>query len=109
MSTVWSSEVVELLPLFQFLVQVHIALVIQQLIELFVIRAVGSLDFAVELRRSRFDISMSDTQVFNMPMELRLELMTAISSDLLDTKRELGDDVVNKGNRVLLRMTIVNL
>ena len=44
-----------------------------------------------------------------MPMELRLELMTAISSDLLDTKRELGDDVVNKGNRVLLRMTIVNL
>jgi hypothetical protein len=52
---------------------------------------------------------MSDTPVFNMPMELRLELMTTIGSDLLDTKRELGDDVVNKGNRVLLRMTIINL
>ena len=30
-------------------------------------------------------------------MELRLQLMAAIGSDLLDTKRELGDDVVNKG------------
>jgi hypothetical protein len=69
----------------------------------------GSLDLAVQLRGSGPDISMSDTPVFNMPMELRLELMATIGSDLLDTKRELGDDVVNKGNRVLLRMTIVNL
>lgn len=80
-----------------------------QLIEFFSIRALGSLDLAVQLRGSGSDISMLDTPVFNMPMELRLELMTTIGSDLLDTKRELGDDVVNKGNRVLLRMTIINL
>ena len=43
-----------------------------------------------------------------MPMELRLELMTTIGSDLLDTKWELGDNVVNKRNRILLRMTIEN-
>ena len=43
-----------------------------------------------------------------MPMELRLKLMATIGSDLLDAKRELGNDVVNKGNRVLLRMTIVD-
>ena len=107
MSTVWPSKVGELLPFIQFLVLVHIALVTQQLIELFSIRALGSLDLAVQLRGS--DISMSDTPVFNMPMELRLELMTTIGSDLLDTKSELGDDVINKGNRVLLRMMIVNL
>ena len=40
-------------------------------------------------------------------MKLRLELVTTISSDLLDTKWELGNDVINKGDRVLLRMTSV--
>ena len=89
--------------------RVHIALVTQQLIALFSIRALGSLNLDVQLRNSGFDISLSDTQILNMPMELRLELMATIGSDLLDTKRELGDDVVNKGNRVLLRMSIVNL
>ena len=52
---------------------------------------------------------MPDTQVFDMPVELRLELVTTIGSDLLDTKRKLGNDVINKGNRVLLCMTSVNL
>ena len=56
----------------------------------------GALNLAVELRCPRFDIRMPDTQVFNMPMELRLELMATIGSDLLDTKRELGNDVINK-------------
>ena len=42
-------------------------------------------------------------------MKLRLELVTTIGSDLLDTKRELGNDMINKVNRILLRMAIVNL
>ena len=42
-------------------------------------------------------------------MELRLELMTAIGSDLLDTKWKFSDNVINKINRVLLRMTLVDL
>jgi hypothetical protein len=90
-------------------VRVHIALVTQQLIELFSIRALGSLHLAAQLKDSGFDISLLDTQIFNMLMELRLQLMATIGSDLLDTKRELGDDVVNKGHRVPLRVTIVNL
>lgn len=73
MRTVWPSKFVELFPLIQFLVQVHIVFVTQQLIE------------------------------------LPLELMTTIGPDLLDTKRKLGNDVVNKGDRVLLRMAIVDL
>ncbi len=103
-----TSKVVELLPLIQFLVQIYIVRVTQQLIELFLVGAMGSLDLTVELRRSRFDIRMSDTQVFDVPMELRLELMATIGSDLLDSKRKLGNDVVNKSNRILLRMAIVN-
>ena len=77
----WSSKIIELLPLIQFLVQIYVILVTQQLIELLLVGAVGSFDLAVELRRSRFDIRMSDTQVFDMPMELRLELVTTIGSD----------------------------
>ncbi len=109
MRAVWSSEIIKLLPLIQFLVQVYIVLVTQQLIELLLVGAVGALDLAVELRCPRFDIRMSDTQIFNMPMELRLEFMTTIGSDLLDSKRELGNDVVNKSDCVLLRMTLVDL
>ena len=109
MSAVRPCKVVKLLPLGQFLFQIYIALVTHQLIELFLIRAVGSLDLAVELRRSRFDISMSDTQVFDMPMELRLELVAAIGSDLLNAKWKFGDDVINKINCVFLRMTLVDL
>ena len=109
MSAVRPCKVVKLFPLGQFLIQIHIALVTQQLIKLFLIRAVGSLDLAVELGRSRFDISMSDTQVFDMPMELRLELVAAIGSDLLDAKWKFGDDVINKVDSVLLRMTLVDL
>ncbi len=56
----------------------------------------GSLNLAVELRRSRFDIGMSDSQVFYVPMELRLELVTAVGSDLLDAKWKLFDDVITK-------------
>ena len=69
----------------------------------------GSLDLAVELRRSGFDVDMSDTQVFHIPMELCLKLMTTIGSNLLDAEWELVDNVINKGNGVLLRMPLVDL
>ena len=105
----WPNKIIKLLPLIQFLVQIYIVLVTQQLIELLLVGAVRALDLAVELRRPRFDIRVSNTQIFNVPMELCLEFVTTIGSDLLDTKRKLGNDVINKGNRVLLCMTIVNL
>lgn len=108
MRAVWPSKIVKLLPLVQFLVQIYIVRVTQQLKKFLLVGAVGSLELAVQLRCPRFDIRMSDTQVFNMPMELRLKLMTSIGPDLLDTKRKLGNDVINKGNRVLLRMSFVD-
>ena len=48
----WSGEVVELLPLGQFSVQVDITRVAEKLVELLLIRSVGSFDFAVKLRRA---------------------------------------------------------
>jgi hypothetical protein len=61
--------VVESFPFFEFPVHIHIVSVSQLLIELFFVRAVGSLDFAFELRRSWFDVGMSDAFVLNMPVE----------------------------------------
>ena len=45
-----STEVVESFPFLEFLVQVHIIGVGQQLIELLFVRTMGSFNFAVELR-----------------------------------------------------------
>ena len=39
---------------------------------------------------------MANTQVFHIPMELCLNLVTTIGSNLLDAKRELVDNVINK-------------
>jgi hypothetical protein len=88
MRTVWSSKIVKLLPLIQFLVQIYIVLVTQQLIKLLLVGAVRAFDLAVELRCSRFDIRMSDTQVFDMPVELRLELVPAyVTMDAMNEER----------------------
>ena len=74
-------EVVEPLPFCQFFVQIHIISVRQQLIEFLLVRAVGSLDLAVELRRPRLDIDMSDPLVLNVPVELSLEFVTPVGSE----------------------------
>ena len=39
------------------------------------VRRVRPLDFAVKLGSSSFDIGMADTQIFDMPVELGLELV----------------------------------
>ena len=52
---------------------------------------------------------MPDTEIFDMPMELSLELMTVIGADLADTERELIDDVIDKVDRVGLCMLLVDL
>ena len=52
---------------------------------------------------------MPDTEIFDMPMELSLELMTVIGADLADTERELIDDVIDEVDRVSLGMLLVDL
>ena len=71
----WSGEVVELLPLGQFGLQVDFTRVAEKLVELLLIRSVGSFDLAVKLRRAGLDVGVADAFILDMPMEFRLELM----------------------------------
>ena len=52
---------------------------------------------------------MPDTQVSYVVTELHLELVTRIGSDLQHSKRKLGDDMINKINRLLSPMAFVDL
>ena len=72
----------------------------KELIELLLIRSVPSLDLAVQLRRRGFDVGVANAQVLNMPMELSLEFMTIVGSNLADSEREFFDDGIDEVDRV---------
>jgi hypothetical protein len=55
-----------------------------------------SINFAIQLRGAAFDIGMSDTQIFDVPMELGLELVAIVGSYFAYTEGELVDDVIDK-------------
>ena len=44
-----------------------------------------------------------------MPMKLRLELVAAVSTNLLDTKREFFNDMIDEVNRIFLSMPVIDL
>jgi hypothetical protein len=69
----------------------------------------GSLDLAVQLRGSTFDVSMAYALILDVPVELGLELMAVVGSDLFDPERELFDDVLDKVDRVGLSMLVIDL
>ena len=104
-----SIVVVKPFPFSQLFVQIHVIGVRQKLIELLLVRAVGSLDLPVELWRARFDVHMPYPLVFNVPVEQRLELVTPIGPDRVNPKRELLDSLVNEIDRARLVVTPVNL
>jgi hypothetical protein len=66
--------IVVVLPLPQLLVEqmdvVGDPLLVEQLVELFVVDAMGSLDLAIEVRCPRPDVGMAEVQAFHVPMEL---------------------------------------
>ena len=102
-------EVVELLPGGQFLVEINVVSVSQKLVELLLVGPVRPLDLAIELWRPRLDVHMPDALVLDMPMELGLPLMPAISADRVDTEGELLDHVIDEVDRALLVVPMVNL
>jgi len=97
-----SIVVVESFPLGQFLVQINIVGVSQQLAELLAVGAVRSLDFAIELGRTRLDVDMTDPFIFNLPMKQSLKLVASIGSYGMDSEGELLDNVVNEVDGVFL-------
>ncbi len=52
---------------------------------------------------------MSNAQIFDTPMELRLELVTIVGSDFAYTEGELFNDVVDEVDRVGLGMFFIDL
>ena len=65
------TEIVEALPLGQPLLQIDIALVAQELIELLLIRAMGALDLPVQLWGTGLDVDVLDALVREVPMKQR--------------------------------------
>ena len=91
-----SGEVVEPLPFVEFDFEIDVAFVTEELIELLLIGTVGSLDFAVQLRRATFYVCMPNPEIFDMPMEFCLELVTIIRTHFSNAEWEFFDDVVNE-------------
>ena len=91
-------KVIKVLPLLYLFVQVNIVRIIQQLIKLFFICKVGSLNFSIELWPSRLYVTVFYAKVFYMPVELGLELVAIVGLDRMDAEWELIDHVVNKIN-----------
>ena len=61
--TVGSAEVVEVFPDLQFLVQINVVSIREQLIEFLLVSQMGSFDFAVEARCSWSDVIVSYPQI----------------------------------------------
>ena len=68
-----------------------------------------SLNFAIQLRGAACDIGMSDTQIFDVLIELGLELVAIVGSDFAYTEGELVDDVIDEVDRVGLCMFFIDL
>ena len=51
---------------------------------------------------------MTNALVFDMPMELGLELVAIIGSHFFDAKRELGDDIVDEGDGIGLVVALID-
>ena len=96
--------IVKVFPSFQLGIEINIIRVCQQLVKLGLICSVGTLDFAIQLWCLGFDVYMSHTLVFNMPMKPRLKLMTSIRSDRADPEGKLLDHVVQELDRTSLVM-----
>ena len=105
--TMGSMEVVEAFPFIKAFLEIDVALVGEQLVELLLIRAMRSLDLPVQLGRAGFDVGVADAEILNMPMEPGLELMSIIGADFSDAEGELVDDVIDEVDGVGLSMAIV--
>ena len=105
----WAVVVVELLPFGQLLVEIDIAGVRQQLVELLLVGPMRPLHLAVELRRPGLDVDVADALIGEVPMKLGLELMAAVGPHRMNPKRELCDHVVEKTYGVRLGVARVNL
>ena len=93
-----SVEVVEVFPDLEFLLQINIVSIGEQLIEFLLISQMGSFDFTVETRCPWSDINMPNAYVGQVPVKLGLELMTVVGSDRVNAKGKAFNNMVDKLN-----------
>jgi hypothetical protein len=104
-----SIEVVVVLPYLQFLEEINVIGVSEQLIELLMVSQVRSFYFAVKPGSSWLDVYVSYPQVFNMPMKPGLELVAIIGPHGVDAKGEALNHMIDKLNRRGLIVTRMDL
>ena len=68
----------------------------------------GPFNLAVELRGTGFDVGVANALVFDVPVELRLKLVSVIRSDLTNAEGELFDDVVDERNGAGLVVALID-
>jgi hypothetical protein len=95
-----SLEIIESLPFVYFFFQVNVPRISQELVKLFLVYSVRSLNFPVKSRCCWLDLNVTYSFTFHMPMKLCLELMAIFSPDGLNTKRELFYKIINKVDRI---------
>src|SRR5262245_31535252 len=109
MCAMGSGKVVEALPLGEFLLQIDVAFVGEQLVELLFVGSVRSLDLSVELWRTWLDVGVANAFVLDMPVEPGLEFVSVVGSDFLDPEREPSDHVVDEVDGIRLGVSIIDL
>ena len=75
---------------------------------LLLVRSMGPLNLPVKSRCSRLDINMTNPLVFNMPVELGLELMAIVRSDGLNTERKFIYNIIDEVDGILLIMSLID-
>lgn len=96
----WPLEGIELLPLIEFSLQIDVTLVAEQFVKFLLGELMSSLNLATESRCAWLDVCMADAEIFDVPVEFGLELMTISHADFADAEWELVDDVINEADRV---------
>src|SRR5262245_49036784 len=105
--------IVIVLPFAQLVIeQVNVvgdAALIEELVELLVVDTMRSFDFPVEMWGPRPDVDVPDIAIFEMPVEVRLELGAVVRLHDVDAERQAPHDLIDEGHRGPLSARIVDL
>jgi hypothetical protein len=66
-------------------------------------------DLAIELRRTRLDVCVTDALILDVPMELGLEFVAIIGANFPDAEGKALDNVVNEGDGIGLCVPAIDL
>jgi len=75
------------------------AVLVEELVELLVVDAMGSFDLAVQVWCPRPDVDVADVEGFEMPVKVGLELGAIVGLNDKDAEGESPEDVINEGDR----------